>query len=424
MSTIEKARELDNQNPLSHFKNRFYPVQNTIYVDGNSLGLLSIDAEKSILRLIDEWKNQAISGWLNAQRPWFYFAEDMGAMASVIVGASKNEVIMTGTTTINIHNLISSFYNAEGKKCKILADELNFPSDLYAIKGFLRLIGSDINKNLIIVKSDKSGLLDEDTIVNMMSDEISLVFLPSVIYTTGQLLDIKKLTKEAHDRNILIGFDCSHSVGAIPHKFSEWDVDFATWCSYKYLNGGPGGAAFIYVNQKHFEKVPYLTGWFGSHKDIQFDMSPEFIPAPDVGRWQISSPGVLGSVAIEGSLKIILEAGIENIRVQSLKLTDYLIFLIKNRLIKEFPEFKFATPLNPDRRGGHISIEHPVATRIVEAMKESGIIPDLRPPNLIRIAPVALYNTFEEVWKVVDIMLEIMRKKAYLKFSNARKIVS
>lgn len=422
--SIEQAKELDRNNELAAFRLRFFIPEGKIYLDGNSLGLFSYDAEASLLRVLSEWKELGIDGWLQAQRPWFWFAEEIGAMAATLVGAEAKEVILTGTTTVNIHALVSSFYEPKGMRTKILADELNFPSDIYALQGQLKLRGVNPDENLVIAKADGAGLLDEDRIIELMTDDVAFVFLPSVLYRSGQLLDIEKLTAAAHAKGISIGFDCSHSVGAVPHYFNDWGVDFALWCSYKYLNGGPGCAAFLYVNQKHFGKDPMLAGWFGCDKNRQFDMLPNFIPSHAAGRWQISSPGILGTSPVEGSLKIILEAGIERIRRQSLRLTDYLVALINEKIVNELDDFRIITPLTHKRRGGHIALEHPEALRICQALKARGIIPDLRPPNIIRLAPVALYNTFEEVFRVVETLAEIIRSKAYLSFPNERKAIS
>ncbi len=422
--SIENARQLDQNNPLSGFRQRFYLPDNKIYMDGNSLGLLSVDAEQSLLRVLDEWKTQAIDGWLHAKRPWFWFAEDVGAMAAKLVGAGENEVILTGTTTVNIHALVSSFYKPEGKRNKILADELNFPSDMYALQSQLKIKGFDPATHLRLARANQSGLLNEDEIISMMDEETALVFLPSVLYRSGQLLDIEKITGAAHARNIPVGFDCSHSVGTVPHRFSDWGVDFALWCSYKYLNGGPGCAAFLYVNKQHFGKEPMLSGWFGCNKERQFDMLNTFIPAESAGRWQISSPGILGTAPIEGSIKISLEAGIDNIREQSLRLTGFLRRLLEEKITSKFEGFHIVTPSEPARRGGHIALRHPEAMRITQALRNRGVVPDFRPPDIIRLAPVALYNTFGEVFSMVEILEDILQNKHYQQFETERKAVS
>ena len=422
--TEEFARELDRKDPLQ-FRDRFYIPQDTIYMDGNSLGLLSKDAEKSLLRVVDEWKILGIKGWLEAEPPWFYFAETLGDQAAELVGALPEEVAVTGTTTVNLHSLVSTFYHPEGKKTKILADELDFPTDIYALQSQIKLKGFDPESHLVLAPSEDGRILDEKTIVEYMADDIALAMLPSVLYRSGQLLDIYYLTEEAHKRDILIGFDCSHSVGVVPHSFDEWDIDFAFWCSYKYMNGGPGSTAFLYINEKHFGKEPALPGWFGYVKEKQFDMSLHFEHAQSAGGWQISSPAILSSAPIEGALKITLEAGIQNIREKSIEMTSYLMYLVDELLSQEPYNFTTGTPRDPKRRGGHVAVEHAQeAFRINEALKSKGVIPDFRPPNIIRIAPIPLYNTYHEIWQVVHYLKEIIDNKEYEKFSKERKPIT
>jgi kynureninase len=227
--TREYAENLDAKDPLKKFRNRFYiPKEYPIYLLGNSLGLLSKDAETSILRVVDDWKSMGIMGWFQEENPWYYFGEDLGALAAPLVGASRDEVVATGSTTINVHSVVSTFYQPSGKITKILADPLTFPTDLYALQSQIKLTGLSPDTDLVLVPSD-GRFLDEKQIVEMMTDEIALVFLPSALYRSGQLLDMPFLTQEAHKRDILIGFDCSHSVGAVPHFFDKWEVDFAVW---------------------------------------------------------------------------------------------------------------------------------------------------------------------------------------------------
>lgn len=418
------AKKLDNQNLLKNHRNKFYVPENNIYFDGNSLGLLSKNAENALIRVLEEWKNLAIKGWLEGELPWFYMAEEIGKMAANIVGAKPEEIILSGTTTINIHTLISSFYSPEKGKSKILADELNFPSDLYALQGQIGLRGFNPDKDLLLVKSKDGFLLNEDDIVRMMNDAVNLVFLPSVLYRSGQLLDMEYLTRKAHERNLLIGFDCSHSAGTVPHKFHDWDVDFGLFCSYKYLNSGPGAAAFLYVNEKHSDQEVYLRGWFGYNKTRQFDLLNEWEKQPGAAGWQISSPGILGSAPVQGSLEIINEAGIENIRKESLRMTTYLIDLINERLTAPPYNYSIITPQDHERRGGHVAIIHEKALQINEALKDRGVIPDFRPPNVIRLAPIPLYNTFAEILQVATYLKEIIDTEAYKNYSDQRPAVS
>ena len=423
-TTRDFARKLDREDPIGHFRRRFHILDGTIYMDGNSLGLLSKDAERCVLRVLDEWRKKAIRGWLEAKTPWFHMAEKCGEKCSKLVGAEPDEVVMTGTTTVNIHQLIHTFYRPTRRRKKILTDALTFPTDIYAIRSALVLRGQNPRNDLVFAPSVEQRCLNENEIVDMMDEEIALVFLPSVLYRSGQLLNMEYLTEEAHHRGISIGFDCSHSVGVVPHHFDKWNLDFALWCSYKYLNGGPGGSAFLFLNKRHFNLEPALAGWFGYVKDRQFNLSIDFEHAKNAGGWQISSPAILSSAPVEGSLDIILEAGIEAIREKSLRLTSYLIYLVDEMLGKAPYDFSIGTPREAERRGGHVAVEHEEGIRISEALRRRGVITDFRPPNVIRIAPIPLYNTYDEVWQTVRQLKAIVDNKEYAKISKARKPVS
>lgn len=419
------AAEMDSKDELSSFRERFHLLPGSIYMDGNSLGLCPKDGEGSILRALDEWKRLGIRGWLEGEPPWFEMAESVGAKAAALVGAEPEEVVLTGTTTVNLHSLVSTFYRPTPDRHVILADELNFPTDLYALRSQAALRGFDPEGSLRLVRSKDGRFLDEDEIISQMRPDVCLVLLPSVLYRSGQLLDMERLTAEAKKRGILIGFDCSHSAGAVPHFLSDWGVDFAFWCSYKYMNSGPGAPAFLYVNRRHFGTMPGLAGWFGYEKARQFEMNLEFIPAKSAGAWQISSPSIPGSAAVDGALKVTLEAGIDRIREKSMALTSFFVRLVQTYLSQEPYGFRIGTPLEPERRSGHIALEHPAeAMRINEALIARGVIPDFRPPHVIRIAPVALYCTFHDVWRVAVHLKEIMDGREYERFSKERKAVS
>ncbi|WP_243292613.1 kynureninase [Bacillus sp. FJAT-47783] len=420
--TREDAIQLDQKDELSAFRNEFYIQEGTIYLDGNSLGLLSKRAEQSLLSVLNSWKSYGIDGWTKGEHPWFFLSESLGEKMAPLVGAERDEVIVSGSTTVNLHQLVSTFYKPIGKKTKILADELNFPSDIYALQSQIELKGLDYSEHLVRVKSRDGQTLHEEDIIEAMTDDIALIVLPSVLYRSGQLLDIKRLTEEAHKRDILIGFDLCHSIGSIPHNLSEWDVDFAFWCTYKHLNGGPGSVAALYVNKKHFGKKPGLAGWFSSSKDKQFDMEHTLTPADHAGAFQIGTPHLLSVAPLIGSLELFEEAGIENIRKKSLQLTQFMTDLVLQEL-KEY-EFTIGHPLDDKQRGGHIFLEHQEAARICKALKDANIIPDFRAPNGIRLAPVALYNTFEEVWQTVQTLKDIMKHKHYKKYENKRDVVA
>ncbi len=403
------ALALDRADPLARFRERFYLLPDTVYMDGNSLGLLSRDAEASLLATLETWKRRGVAGWFAGEHPWLDTAADIGALAAGMMGAAPDQVIHSGTTTVNIHALVGSLYRPAGRRVKILADALNFPSDLYALKGMLTLKGRDWREDLVLAPSADGRTLDEEALADLMTDEVALVWLPSVLYRSGQLLDMARLTARAHDAGALIGFDCCHSAGVIPHALDAWDVDCAVWCAYKYLNSGPGGSAFLYANRRHFAAEPVLAGWFGNRRETMFAMDPDFEPRADAGRWQISSPGVLGSATLRGSLDLINEAGIEAIRRKSLMMTAYLIALADEHLAAAPYRFRVGTPREDARRGGHVAVERDDgAEAICTALEARGVVPDFRPPDVIRIGPSPLYGTFHEIWRTAQMLKDIV----------------
>lgn len=418
----EHAQQEDRKDKLNKYRDEFYLQPGITYLDGNSLGLMSKRAEKNVEELMDSWKQYGIRGWTQGKHPWFFLPEKLGEMCAPLVGASKEEVIVSGSTTSNIHQVVSTFYKPVGKRTKILADELTFPSDIYALQSQILLQDLDPAEHLIRVKSQDGRVIEEDDIIAAMTDEIALIFLPTVLYRSGQLLDIQRLTAEAHARGILIGFDACHSIGAVPHSFSEWNVDFAVWCNYKYLNGGPGSVAGLYVHKKHFGTRPGLAGWYSSKKDKQFDMSHTLDVECSAGAFQIGTSHVLSLAPIIGSLEMFAEAGIENIREKSLHITRYMMDLINQELAGL--GFTIGNPKEDERRSGHICLEHKEAIRICKALIDNGIIPDNRPPNIIRLAPVAFYTSYVEVWDTIQTLKKIIEEKQYEQYSKERNVVS
>ncbi|MUV38651.1 Kynureninase [Lentibacillus sp. JNUCC-1] len=416
------AQELDRADVLGRFRKEFYIPEDAIYFDGNSLGLLSKRAEATLYDMVESWKKFAIDGWTNEAQPWFHLSEKLGNMTAPLIGAHPEEVITTGSTTTNLHQLAATFFKPEGQKNKILADELNFPSDIYALKSQLQIKGLDPETHLVQVKSRDGHTLTTDDIIAKMNEDVALIVLPAVLYRSGQILDMKALTKAAHERGILIGFDLCHSIGAIEHHLSAWDVDFAFWCTYKHLNGGPGSVGGLYVNQKHFDQQPGLAGWFGSDKAKQFDMSHTFTPAETAGAFQIGTPHLFSAAPLVGALELFQEAGMTHIRTKSLQLTAFLMNLVEQEL-SEY-DFTIVNPRDDHERGGHVFLEHKEAARICKALKADGVIPDYREPNGIRLAPVALYNTFEDVYDAVGILKTIMQEKRYLEFENKRGVIA
>lgn len=423
--SLEAAAARDLQDPLRDLRDRFYVPPETLYMDGNSLGLMSRNAEARLGRVVEDWKRLGVRGWLEAEPPWFWYAERLGELAAGLVGASPEEVVATGSTTINIHLLVSSFFRPEGRRRKILADALNFPTDLYALRSQITLRGGDPERDLVLTQSSDGRTLDEADIEAGMGEDVALVFLPSVLFRSGQLLDMERLSRAARRRGIPIGFDCSHSVGVVEHALDAWDVDFAVWCGYKYLNGGPGAPAFLYVNRRHFGLGPALAGWFGYAKERQFELRLDFEPQPSAGGWQISSPGILGAAPLFGALELINEVGIAALARKSQALTEYLVWLVEARLTDAPFGFRLGTPRDPKRRGGHVALERDhEAYRISQALRGRGVVPDFRPPNVIRLAPVPLYTGFSDVWQLVQHIVEIVERDEYQDYDASRQVIT
>ncbi|MCO5220076.1 MAG: kynureninase [Thermomicrobiales bacterium] len=425
MTARDRALELDAADPLRAYRDRFYRLPGKIYMDGNSLGLMSKDSETHIRTALEQWKTLGIDGWMAPGASWFSLGEQLGAMLAPLVGASEDEVVATGTTTVNQHALVATFYRPEGNRRRIIASELDFPSDIYALQSQILLHGGDPRRDLIRISSGDGRTIEENDVVAAMSDDVALVLLPSVLYRSGQLLDIERIAQSARERGIIAGFDCAHSAGSVPHRFDEWEVDFAFWCTYKYLNAGPGSVGALYVNRRHFGVHPGLAGWWGYQKERQFDMVHDWEGAPGAGAWQISTTPVLSGASLRGSLDIFNEAGIEAIRAKSLKMTAFLVDLLSDGGLLDHPyDIAIGTPLDANRRGGHIALEHASAAAIARALKRRGIVPDFRAPNVIRIAPVALYTSYEDIAQTVETLQAIIEAGEHLTEDQHRELVA
>ena len=430
VDSLEQARQLDANDPLTSLRERFHlPPPGQIYLDGNSLGLLPIAAEAAVRRVLDEWKTLAIGGWLDAAPPWFTFAENLAARVAAFVGARAEEVAIANSTTVNLHQILATLYPAKGSeetRTKILAYADEFPSDLYAVASFLRGRGLEPKEHLTLVPSGVDGLINEARVCGMLADDptLRLAVLPAVVYTTGQLLDLRAIAAAARRAGVLIGFDLSHSVGVVPHHLSDDGMDFAFWCHYKYLNGGPGAPGGLYLNARHAERAPGLAGWWGSHKERMFDMGRELDPAHGAAALQIGTPTVLGLAAIGGALGVTEEAGMAGLREKSLRLTAYLMERLEARLPFAEGGFRFANPREDQRRGGHVALTHPEGARLCKALKAVGVVTDFRPPDIVRFAPVPLYNTFVECHETAERLRTIWETAAHLQFPSGRNLVA
>jgi kynureninase len=409
-ATIDKLRDeataRDNSDTLRKFRERFYIPQNRIYLDGNSLGLMSRDAEQATLQLLDQWRELAVEGWTEAQPDWYTLPERISELLAPLVGASPESVIVTGSTTVNLHQLLATLYQP-AERSAILTDDLAFPSDVYAIESHLRLRGIEPSAYLRKIPSrDGRTLTTEDIVAALDEPGIQMVILPSVIYTSGQLLDMATITASARKRDIRIGWDCSHSIGAVPHELDAIGADFAFWCHYKYLNAGPGAVGGLYLNPRHFGKAPGLAGWWSSDKTKQFDMAHTLVPAHGAGALQIGTPNLLSLAPLIGSLQIHREAGIQSIREKSLALTSYLR-RAASELLSVYG-IGFATPKPDADRGGHLALTHPMASALSRSLRRVGVVPDYRPPDILRLAPIALYTSFGECLEAILRLQEIL----------------
>lgn len=379
-----------------------------IYLDGNSLGPLTYAAQAATERRLKQWQHLAVSGW----DEWFELSERLSPALARLVGAQPSEVIATGSITTNLHALLATFYQPKGKKCNLLATSLDFPSDLYALAAWAERAGAELK----LIPSRDGHTLNENDIADALTPDITLAVLPTVLYRSGQLLDVKAVTTQAHDAGILIGWDAAHSIGALPHAFHEAEADFAVWCSYKYLNAGPGAPGGLFVHEQHFDRTPGLPGWWGHDKATQFEMASPFRKAPGAGAYQISTPSVIGLAGLEGALALFEEVHIDAVRQRSLELTSHLIALADDHL----PEFTLRTPRDAERRGGHVVFEHPDAQNLSLALRARRIIPDYRAPNLLRLAPVALFNTEEELEETVRVLRDLLGSGDYRTLSNSK----
>jgi kynureninase len=404
------AAELDTKDPLAPFAAEFHKPADTIYLDGNSLGLLCKPAEAALNEAVEAWRARAILGWTEGPDPWFTMSRKASRLLAPILGADPADVMVGQSTTVNLHQLLATYYDSDGLAPKILIDERCFPSDRYAVESHLRLRGRNPKSSLVVVPH-RDHLLHESDILSALDDDVGLAVLPSVVYRTGQLLDMPRLTWEARKRQGIILWDCAHSVGVVPHRFAAQDIDLAFGCTYKFLNGGPGAVGWLYVNPMFRGADPGLAGWFGSDPAVQFDMSAEFTSASDAGRFLIGTPHVLSLAPLIGALDLVKRAGLDAIREKSLELTSHLMRLADDKL--ERFGVRLVTPRDADRRGGHVTLAHSAAGKLSRALRDRGVIPDYRPPDLLRLAPAPLFTSFAECERAVDILEDILAASAH-----------
>ena len=415
-STVEScARELDAQDELAAYRGRFHipkraDGKDVIYFAGNSLGLMPKCVQSALDQELLDWARLGVGGHFEAKTPWFKYHETLRGPTARLVGAEPDEVVIMNSLTVNLHLMMMTFYRPTKHRYKILMEDAAFPSDTYAIKTQLRHHGFDSGDALVIAKprDGEHTIRTEDieAIFEEQGDEIALVLLSGVQYFTGQVFDMARITAAAKRHGCVVGLDLAHAAGNVELRLHDWDVDFAVWCNYKYLNSGPGAVGGCFVHQRHATNVELhrLGGWWGNDPATRFRMhlQPEFVPVAGADGWQISNPPILSLAAVKASYELFDEVGLSTLREKSKRLTVYLSFLI-DKLAPERVEV--VTPREPEARGCQLSmLVHDRPKELIEELEREGVIVDFREPNVVRVAPVPLYNSFLDVWNFSRIL--------------------
>jgi kynureninase len=405
------AKEMDANDALAKYRGQFhFPKDNVgnplLYFCGNSLGLQPKTVRAYIEQELLDWENLGVEGHFHAKHPWMPYHEFLTEKMTNIVGAKPIEVVVMNTLTVNLHLMMVSFYRPTKTKYKIVIEKNAFPSDQYAVQSQIKFHGYPINDALIeLTPRENEAIIyteDIEKVITEQGDSIALIMLGGVNYYTGQAFDMKRITEIAHQKNIVVGFDLAHAAGNLFLQLHDWNVDFAVWCSYKYLNSGPGGIAGCFVHEKHAtdKSLPRFAGWWSNDKQKRFLMQSEFNAIDGAEGWQLSNPSILAMASLRASLDIFDEAGMENLSAKSKNLTGYLEYLIhelKNDAIE------IITPKDTSQRGAQLSIRIKNSNKsLFNKLIENGVICDWREPDVIRLAPIPLYNSFSDVYQFVQ----------------------
>lgn len=411
----EFATEQDQLDPLKTYREQFYfPQRNgrdAIYFCGNSLGLQAKNVKPAIEQELQDWQDLAVEGYWGAKNPWLYYQQYCSRPLTGIVGASQDELTVMNTLTVNLHLMMLSFYKPSKERFKVLMEAGAFPSDQYAVETQVKLHGFDPAAAIIEIapRTGEHLIREEDIfeIIEQESSSLALILLGGINYYTGQLFNMQSITDAAHRVGAVAGFDLAHVVGNVPLKLHDWNVDFAVWCSYKYLNGGPGAVGGAFVHERHARNINQqrLGGWWGNEESTRFKMEKGFKPKSRAEGWQLSTAQVFNMVALKASLELFESAGMAALRDKSIKLTNYLEFLLKHI---ENIKFEIITPKNCKERGAQLSLLfHDGGKHIQEKMTDAGIIVDWREPGVIRISPAPLYNSYGDVFHFYEIIANI-----------------
>ncbi|MFY0712839.1 kynureninase [Seonamhaeicola sp. NFXS20] len=408
---LDYALKLDQNDPIAHFRNKFHIPKNKegnelIYMTGNSLGLQPKQTKAYVNQELEDWANLGVEGHFEAKNPWLSYHEFLTKSMAKVVGAKPIEVVVMNTLTANLHFMMVSFYKPTKTRYKILIESDAFPSDKYAVESQLRHHGFDDKEGLVLWKPRKNEELlryeDLENILNQHGNEIALILIGGVNYYTGQFFNLKRITELGHKHGCMVGFDCAHGAGNVKLNLHDSGADFAVWCSYKYLNSGPGSLAGCFVHEKHAYKkdLNRFTGWWSHNKKTRFKMRDEFDQLPGAEGWQLSNPPILSMAAIKASLDLFDDVGFDKLVEKSKKLTGYLEFLLKN-LGEDV--IQIITPQSPEERGCQLSIQVKKADKALHnKLTKAGVISDWREPDVIRCAPVPLYNSFKDVYNLVE----------------------
>lgn len=422
-NNIDFAKKLDQEDPLKHFRDKFYiPMvhgKDSIYFTGNSLGLQPKTTQEYVLDELEDWANYGVEGHFHARNPWVSYHELFPDLLSEIVGGLPEEIVVMNQLTVNLHILMTSFYRPTKERFKIICEAKAFPSDQYAFASQATIHGLDPEKTIIeVAPREGEHCIHTSDILAAIKEhgkETALVLFSGVNYYNGQVFDMEAITKASLEAGAYCGFDLAHAAGNIKLKMHEWNADFACWCSYKYLNSGPGGVSGVFIHQRHMadKKIPRLAGWWGQDKATRFKMEKEFNPIPTAEGWQLSNAPVLSMAAHKASLDIFKDAGMDNLIKKGKMLAGYLKFIleeINNNTTEKIIEV--ITPQPEMESGCQVSmLMLKDGKNIFEALKKEGVIADWREPNVIRIAPVPLYNSFEDVFKFGEIISNVTINK-------------
>lgn len=410
--SLKEAKKLDGKDPLKKFRSEFqFPKTKSgkdfLYFCGNSLGLQPKSTRKYIDEELKEWAKYGVEGHFHAKRPWLPYHEFVTESLARLVGAKTHEVVAMNSLTVNLHLLFSSFYRPTPDRHQILIEETTFPSDEYAVASQAELHGSDKKGSIIHTPVDTEKVLE---IIKTQGHKISIVWLGHVNYLTGYAFDLKRIAEAAHKKGCLFGVDLAHGIGNLALNLHEDGVDFATWCSYKYLNSGPGGISGIFIHEKHGlnSQQPRLSGWWGHDKKTRFQMGPEFNPIPGAEGWQLSNPPIFQLAALRASLDVFDRAGIKRLREKSKLISTFLEMGISS----EIPAIQLMTPKDPEQRGTQLSLRLSHAPKeMVGKLNKLGVICDFREPDIIRLAPCPLYTRYSDVFQVVQVLKKILGGK-------------